>query len=130
MEYSGDVSRSSAGDQCLEWSGVSKYRKENPTIGKFTGRFFPDASVRLAKSKCRNPDAWPGGPWCYVKSDSSAARRTRVYRAHCDVPLCETRNCSVFTTYEEAEHSDYTELGGKSMSIRLVRALESQLTHR
>ena len=49
-----------------------------------------------------------------------AERGRRVYRAHCDVPLCEPRNCSVFTTYEEADHADYTEVDAKTMSFRCV----------
>lgn len=118
MEYAGEVARSSSGQPCLEWAGISKYRRDNPgVLSKLTGRLFPDASVRWAGRKCRNPDAWAGGPWCYVKTGAAGKR---VARAHCDVPVCEPRNCTVFTTYEEATHSDYTELAGVTPSFRFA----------
>lgn len=119
MEYAGDVKRSASGHACLEWSGLGKFRRDNPAVGKYSGRLFADSSVRWAGRKCRNPDAWPGGPWCFVRAGSSGAGR-RVERAHCDVPACEPRECTVFTAYEEAVHSDFTALpaGASSLSLR------------
>ncbi|KAK3930168.1 Plasminogen [Frankliniella fusca] len=146
VEYAGDVARASAGQPCLEWAGIGKYRRDNPAVlAKLSGRLFPDASVRWAGRKCRNPDGWAGGPWCYVKStlpvtsrlsnnrhlevkrrlannrlSEAGAAGTRVTRAHCDVPACEPRNCTVFTTYSAAAHSDYTELPPAPPSFRFA----------
>ena len=46
---------------------------------------FPDSSIMEAGNKCRNPDNWSEGPWCYTTD-------VNVRWELCDIPMCKGIN--------------------------------------
>ncbi len=76
VEYLGEVSMASSGDECQPWKSIV-----NTSDIRFT---FPDRNIEDAANFCRNPDD-KKGPWCYT--DTSGSKWD-----YCDIIWCGRYN--------------------------------------
>ncbi|KAM3857280.1 prothrombin [Diretmus argenteus] len=91
-DYTGDLSVTSQGYTCLDWSSP---RTTALRRGK---EFKPE--VKLSGNKCRNPDDDLEGPWCYVEIAGN------VTVDYCDLELCD-----------EPLDKEVVESGGRERSV-------------
>ncbi|KAJ8882077.1 hypothetical protein PR048_018565 [Dryococelus australis] len=77
MEYAGKLSSSSSERSCLNWHGNREML--------FLTQRFPGGWRKSPKSRCRNPDGDPAGPWCYVQRRGGHQEE----KDYCDVPFCD-----------------------------------------
>jgi hypothetical protein len=84
-QFVGDLTTTILGYTCQAWAA------QYPQLHTMTkDSMFPDGSVAEAANKCRNPDRYKGGPWCYT---TNPAKRWDL----CDVPFCPSRASTMVT---------------------------------
>ena len=76
-DYVGDISITVSGKACQKWNLKSPHHHQQKN--------FPDSSIMEAGNKCRNPDNWSEGPWCYTTD-------VNVRWELCDIPMCKGIN--------------------------------------
>ncbi|KAK7479115.1 hypothetical protein BaRGS_00029633 [Batillaria attramentaria] len=69
------------GGMNFTWSGRTCLRWDSPDTTNISASKFPDATIRQAGNKCRNPSDVRRGPWCFVNT-------THPKWEYCHVPLC------------------------------------------
>jgi len=74
----GTLSTTVNGRTCQEWASNTPHE---PNGDSQNDANYPDGSRAAAMNYCRNPGAWPGGPWCYTTDPNTAWEQ-------CNVPLC------------------------------------------
>ncbi|KAK7907740.1 hypothetical protein WMY93_016352 [Mugilogobius chulae] len=80
-DYRGTKATTKSGKTCQQWEARS------PHIPNITPQSHPRGD--LVSNHCRNPDADPGGPWCYTMDKATRWE-------NCNVPSCteECMHCS------------------------------------
>ena len=73
MNYTGTISHTSSGLQCLMWSAFNNYNQTETTTN------LDDVDGNDNINYCRNPDSNPVGPWCYTDI---------LHKQFCPIPIC------------------------------------------
>ncbi|KAK7475704.1 hypothetical protein BaRGS_00033075 [Batillaria attramentaria] len=74
LAYKGGINFTSSGRTCLRW--------DSPDTTNISASKFPDATIRQAGNKCRNPSDVRYRPWCFFNT-------TDPKWEYCHVPLCD-----------------------------------------
>ncbi|CAG0901995.1 unnamed protein product [Darwinula stevensoni] len=80
-EYVGVKNRSISRFPCLPWLESTHFLKDR--IYNDRPPPFPDL-LSDTHNYCRNPNAKPGGPWCYIQDSGESG----IEWEYCDVPFC------------------------------------------
>ncbi|CAG0886684.1 unnamed protein product [Darwinula stevensoni] len=80
-EYVGVKNRSISRFPCLPWLESTHFLKDR--IYNDRRPPFPDL-LSDTHNYCRNPNAKPGGPWCYIQDSGESG----IEWEYCDVPFC------------------------------------------
>lgn len=73
VNFLGELSETWTGFRCRRWEMTVIFDDDD----------FPDLSTKRANNFCRNPNADPDGPWCYI--DGGKQKKDT-----CNVPLCSS----------------------------------------
>ncbi|CAG2062553.1 unnamed protein product, partial [Timema podura] len=101
VEYGGKVKKAGSDVECEDWDD-----EDRPVL--FPNTKFPDESRRYARSRCRNPDGDPGGPWCFIENEDTEKEE----KNYCDIPFCDDQDCVMYSTVngEPVVHNLFTSL--------------------
>jgi len=81
-QYMGTMSTTVNGRTCQAWASNTPHV---PNSAAQNDANYLDGSREAAMNYCRNPDSYPGGPWCYTTDPE-------VRWEACNVPYCGTSN--------------------------------------
>nr|CAD7403021.1 unnamed protein product [Timema cristinae] len=85
VEYGGKVKKAGSDVECEDWDD-----EDRPVL--FPNTKFPDESRRYARSRCRNPDGDPGGPWCFIENEDTEKEE----KNYCDIPFCDDQGLKLW----------------------------------